>query len=208
MLRCRKCIVCSGGKKGFTLVELLIVIVVIGVLSAMMMLSSTEAVSSARANNIISNLRNLKTAALSFYTDNMNALVVVSNTGTQLDLSKIPNSGATSPSWLGAAINSAPSIITKYLGDNGNLSINGDTSSNMYCAKGGYAITCADKGKVWYVVYRFADNEGAIKEKINSKAASIGLLGYNSKIPDSTSLTVASNTYNNNNYVLLKVADI
>ena len=207
MLRCRKCIVCSGGKKGFTLVELLIVIVVIGVLSAMMMLSSTEAVSSARANNIISNLRNLKTAALSFYTDNMNALVVNSN-GTQLDLSKIPNSGATSPSWLGAAINSAPSIITKYLGDNGNLSINGDTSSNMYCAKGGYAITCADKGKVWYVVYRFADNEGAIKEKINSKAASIGLLGYNSKIPDSTSLTVASNTYNNNNYVLLKVADI
>ncbi|MBQ3693835.1 MAG: type II secretion system protein, partial [Synergistaceae bacterium] len=30
-------------RKGFTLVELLIVIVVIGILSAMMMLSSTEA---------------------------------------------------------------------------------------------------------------------------------------------------------------------
>ena len=58
----------SMKRRGFTLVELLIVIVVIGVLSAMMMLSSTEAVSSAKASNIISNLRNLKTAALSLYT--------------------------------------------------------------------------------------------------------------------------------------------
>ena len=61
-------------RKGFTLVELLIVIVVIGILSAMMMLSSTEAVSSARASNIISNLRNLKTAALAWYIDSMDVM--------------------------------------------------------------------------------------------------------------------------------------
>ncbi|MBQ4431624.1 MAG: type II secretion system protein, partial [Synergistaceae bacterium] len=58
-------------RKGFTLVELLIVIVVIGILSAMMMLSSTEAVSSAKASNIVSNLRNMKTAALAYYVDNV-----------------------------------------------------------------------------------------------------------------------------------------
>jgi len=58
-------------RKGFTLVELLIVIVVIGILSAMMMLSSTEAVSSAKAADIISDLRNLKTAALAWYADNL-----------------------------------------------------------------------------------------------------------------------------------------
>lgn len=58
-------------RKGFTLVELLIVIVVIGILSAMMMLSSTEAVTSAKASNIVSNLRNLKTAALSCYVDSL-----------------------------------------------------------------------------------------------------------------------------------------
>ena len=58
-------------KKGFTLVELLIVIVVIGILSAMMMLSSTEAVTSAKAAAIISDLRNHKTAALSWFADNL-----------------------------------------------------------------------------------------------------------------------------------------
>ncbi|MBR4196942.1 MAG: type II secretion system protein [Synergistaceae bacterium] len=58
-------------RKGFTLVELLIVIVVIGILSAMMMISSTEAVSSAKAATIIGNMRAIKTAALAYYVDNV-----------------------------------------------------------------------------------------------------------------------------------------
>ena len=66
-------------REGFTLVELLIVIVVIGVLSAMMMLSSTEAVSSAKAADIVSDLRNLKTAALAWYADNLDAVKDVTN---------------------------------------------------------------------------------------------------------------------------------
>ena len=70
----------SMKRRGFTLVELLIVIVVIGVLSAMMMLSSTEAVSSAKASNIISNLRNLKTAALSLYTASLDKVATTEPT--------------------------------------------------------------------------------------------------------------------------------
>ena len=46
---------------------MLIVIVVIGILSAMMMISSSEAVSSAKATNIVANLRAMQIAALSYY---------------------------------------------------------------------------------------------------------------------------------------------
>ena len=67
-------------RKGFTLVELLIVIVVIGILSAMMMMSSTEAVTSAKASNIVSNLRNLKTAALAYFTDSMDYVATLTST--------------------------------------------------------------------------------------------------------------------------------
>ena len=56
-------------REAFTLIELLIVIVVIGVLAAMMLISSSEIISTAKASNIIANLRNLKTAALSWYMD-------------------------------------------------------------------------------------------------------------------------------------------
>ena len=58
-------------RKGFTLVEILIVIAVIGILASMIMLSSSESVSSANANNIISNLVNWKQAALMYYTDSL-----------------------------------------------------------------------------------------------------------------------------------------
>ena len=66
--------------KGFTLIELLIVIVVMGILASMMMLSSSESVSTARANNIISSLRNFSMAAMAFYTDSMDHFGKTPNT--------------------------------------------------------------------------------------------------------------------------------
>lgn len=57
--------------KGFSLVELIIVMVVIGILSSMFMLSSSESLSNASANNIITNLRNFSMAAMAYYTDNI-----------------------------------------------------------------------------------------------------------------------------------------
>ncbi len=58
-------------QKGFTLVEVLIVIAVIGILASMMVISSNESVSTAKASNIITNLRNFSMAAMAYYTDKM-----------------------------------------------------------------------------------------------------------------------------------------
>ena len=84
-------------RKGFTLVELLIVIVVIGILSAMMMLSSTEAVSSAKASNIVTNLRNLKTAALACYVDSLDYFASADKVPTINDVVKYLNNGSELP---------------------------------------------------------------------------------------------------------------
>ena len=56
-------------RKGFTLVELMIVLVVIGILAAMMMFSSTETTDMARTTKIISDLQMLKRAALAYHAD-------------------------------------------------------------------------------------------------------------------------------------------
>ena len=56
--------------KGFTLVELLIVIIIIGILAGMMMLSTGGATAKAEATKIVSDMRNLKAAAVMYYADN------------------------------------------------------------------------------------------------------------------------------------------
>jgi prepilin-type N-terminal cleavage/methylation domain-containing protein len=67
-------------RKGFTLVELLIVIVIIGILAAAMLLSSGSATASADAANVISNMRMAKTASMLFYADNMDDAATLTGT--------------------------------------------------------------------------------------------------------------------------------
>jgi len=56
-------------RQGFTLVELLIVIIVIGILAGGMMLASGSATDSAKASTLISELRNAKAAGIMFLGD-------------------------------------------------------------------------------------------------------------------------------------------
>ena len=57
-------------RKGFTLMELLILIAIIGVLSGVMALMNKNASSSAQVNHIIHDFRNLKTAAMLWHNNN------------------------------------------------------------------------------------------------------------------------------------------
>lgn len=72
-------------RKGFTLAEVLLVIAIIGVLSGMMMVASSESVKTTEANNIVNNLRNFASAAMTFYTDSMDHFTATSNDPANLN---------------------------------------------------------------------------------------------------------------------------
>ena len=57
-------------KKGLTLIELLIVLLIMSILSIAAIFTSSEIVASAKATRIINNLTVLKQAALAYYSDN------------------------------------------------------------------------------------------------------------------------------------------
>ena len=152
-----------SNRKGFTLVELLIVIVVIGVLSAMMMLSSTEAVSSAKAADVISNLRNIKTAVLAWYADNLDRVNGKYQIETDGKTAELIGSFTVK--------NGGEAEFLKYLNNDNSIKL----TKKENAANGEYFLSGEDGGKNWYVGYR--TNDTKIKEKLESRAGSVGLTG-------------------------------
>ena len=71
-------------RKGFTLVELLIVII-IGILAGSMMLVAGSGTDKAEATKIVSDLRNMKSAALMYYADKNSWPSAVADVSTYLD---------------------------------------------------------------------------------------------------------------------------
>ncbi|MBR6900735.1 MAG: type II secretion system protein [Synergistaceae bacterium] len=164
-------------RKGFTLVELLIVIVVIGVLSAMMMLSSTEAVSSARASNIVAGLTTFKKALTQWYIDNYDK-VYKENGEYKL---KNVDGGATN---LGALMANNSKLVTKYIGNSSQFKFSGNKFSyNTDGTTGQGMYRFEDSGqtnnrKSWFVGYALSASEisSGVPAKLVAKTKSLGLL--------------------------------
>lgn len=134
-------------RSGFTLVELLIVIIIIGILAGAMLLVAGSGSDRAEATKIISDLRGLKAAALMFYADGNKTIV-----GDQIDELKkymdrtisgdyefVP--GDTPDQWFVGHTNvptGARSPLAKNAEESGllNAAVSADFSTNKYTGTG------------------------------------------------------------------------
>ena len=182
-----------SGHKGFTLVELLIVIVVIGVLAAMLLFSSTEAVSSAKATKIISDLVLMKRAINAWYLDNYERLhVTKDNNGFYVDAKwNAKNNRYEGGTRLHEYMNKNSGEMSKYFSSTG-VSFNKNTadwehaSRDQYGASiGNYAVYFGYSNTICYVLYRVSNHndnaEAKLKAKLKARAKSAGLLVYDYK---------------------------
>ena len=138
-------------RKGFTLVELLIVMGIVGILGAMGLIAGQEATSAARATVIADNLQKLATAGMMFYEENSEEIDKTGKIGGAAVTAEILAKG------INAYLKEDNEIAAVATGDNTYFAaVNGD----------GTAMT-------WWVGYKFGTSDGntqvqrAMKNKKN-----------------------------------------
>lgn len=187
------------GKKGFTLVELLIVVIVIGVLSAMMIIAANEIMATSRAATVISNLRNLKSAVTLWYIDNQDKIFKHPDSKAYL----VKYNGYESPIqelWESRDnknyrdTSGFKTEVLHYLNNAQNVGVSGggyaDANNKKSAAVTSNAYRLNDNGgknarDQWFIGYVISDGKGAgnniLKRKFAGRAKSLGLLQTNNK---------------------------
>ncbi len=144
-------------RKGFTLVELMIVIGVIGILGAMGIISGQGATSAAKAATILENLNSAASAMMTYYQLNMN----------DIDKNGLTNTDADADAGIEAK------TAAEKLAEGANHYIKGGILKSA-AANGDYsvAIVGTAPNQDWYVQYQFVANstgDTKVKEILASK---------------------------------------
>ncbi|MBQ7221475.1 MAG: type II secretion system protein [Synergistaceae bacterium] len=166
-------------RKGFTLLEMLVVIVTLGVLSAVMMFSMLGTVTTADVNNIINNMQMLRTATQIWYKNNASRVVMI---GSEY---KIRTDGV--DQTFSDFMKDHQDEIRKYLSNTDLLVLRPDKEGKNNT--GDYSLIAVSKGKKWYVCYNsgttgtIINDHGAespelkVKEKLAGQAKTYKLSG-------------------------------
>jgi len=173
-----------GARKGFTLVELLIVIIIIGILAGAMMLVAGTSRDAAEASKIISDLRSVKSAALIWLTENP---TITNTTWDNLE---------GDPSQINTYLDRPLTTGHPFLFDLGQLTveiIEDETPTQK-------------TSTVWLVGYKLAGVRDGVKRNLEKQAKSVGLYGSDTidlTDPDDPGYYVAGEN-NNTVYVIVQ----
>jgi len=152
-----------GARKGFTLVELLIVIIIIGILAGAMMLVAGRSRDTAEATRIISDLRTMKSAVLVWLAD----ASVPDATWDNLD---------NDPTPLNAYLDKPLTTGNDYRFELGTVKVNKIVIDNSTTPPSSTNEPVIDDN-AWILGYNLAGVAEGVKTHLKGQAQSVGLYG-------------------------------
>ena len=160
----------------------------------MMLFSSTEAVTTAKASNIMANLTHIRKAVIMWYSDNRERITYIPTDKTHntdlkfyyndIKYNSIQDALSGKPHSTNDKnhenYNQTVSFLS-YMDGLGGINEKGDTTQYAwsYLANGGYGVNDAGtewRRQTWFAGYTFQDGDDAIKRKIWGRKNSLGLI--------------------------------